>query len=281
MGDFGSTDITVDLCETSGIKVRRFSGIGRDEARNKLASSHGWNMAIEPWEIVLKGHNRIKNLEGSCSYASVLNNKILSKEIRFWVPEHRFSNHTFEIIDAQTSCESGVMLYSTGGRDQNEDLKMLEEWKQRHPMSSQPYYYQACIELSQGKMEQFLRTAEHFLFMESVPSMSTIMTRYYTAYVYLSHFKKVRPTLQNLNLCICEQPLMAEFWCLMGDVNYHLLQKFDDAISFYENAMILGSRRLKNDKWPMDLSKYKEYPQKMISSCTSIKNQFGIYYDNA
>lgn len=277
VGDLGSEDLTIDLCETAGITVERLGDIGRNVARNRLARD-GWNMALEPWEIVVQGQRRIHHQEGSCSYVSILNQKILTKELRFWTPRMRFLNHTFETLAAQTDRESGVIFYSSGKRNSEEDLRLIEQWKQDRPMSSQPYYYQACIELSQGKHEEFLGTANRFLVGSSV-SMSTIMMRYYMACVYLTHKNKVRPTLQNLNLCLCAQPLMAEFWCLLGDVHYHLLKKFEDATEFYENAMILGGRRLKTNKWPMDLTKYKEYPNKMIESCRNILNASSIYYD--
>jgi len=280
VGDLGSDDITIDLCETAGITVERLGDIGRSAARNRLARD-GWNMALEPWEAVILGHALIDSnwLEGCCSYVSILNQKTITKELRFWTPRMRFLNPTFETLAAQTDRESGVILGVHGQRNPEEDLQLIERWKHDFPLSAQPYYYQSCVELSQGKYEAFLKTANHFLFMDSEMSMSTIMTRYYMAYVYLTHRKKARPALQNLNLCLCARPLMAEFWCLLGDVYYHLLREFNNAIEFYENAKILGGRRLKTDKWPMDLTKYKEYPNKMIESCQNIINASSIYYD--
>jgi hypothetical protein len=96
------------------------------------------------------------------------------------------------------------------------------------------------------------------------------MTRYYYAFVQLTQKRAVRPTLQNLNICLCLKPLMAEFWCLSGDVYYHILSQFELAKEFYENALILGSKRLNDDIWPMDVSKYKKYPTMMIDSCDKI-----------
>jgi len=103
------------------------------------------------------------------------------------------------------------------------------------------------------------------------------MIRYYLALAYLIHHRKVKPALQNINLCLCAHPLMAEFWCLIGDVYYHLLKRFDYAKDFYENAIILGARRLKKDKWPMDISKYESYPKKMIESCDQITSNFSHF----
>ena len=277
IGDLGSTDITIPLCEATGVHVKRLGDIGRDEARNKL-TQEGCNMALEPWETVVQGHANI-NKQNGCAYASILNQKMLSKETRFWTPDFCFVNHAFETLEAGTNQESGVILASKGQRDPTESLRLIERWKQKQPMSPQPYYYQACVELSLGQYDKFLQTANRFMLTSSQSSMPAIMTRYYIAYVYLRHKKKVRPALQNLNLCLCSRPLMAEFWCLMGDVYYHLLRKVEDALVFYENALILGSKRLKSDNWPMDIAKYKEYPNKMIDSCQKIIKGSGFYYD--
>ena len=58
---------------------------------------------------------------------------------------------------------------------------------------------------------------------------------------------------------------------------YHLLKKFHQAKDFYENALILGKRRLATDKWPMDISKYGAYPKKMIESCDKIIESHSTY----
>ena len=99
------------------------------------------------------------------------------------------------------------------------------------------------------------------------------MIRYYYAMTMLIYKKSYKPALQNINLCLCAKPLMAEFWCLMADVYYHLLNKFSEAKFFYENAIFMGSRRMKNDVNPIDLDKYKAYPNKMIKSCEQLLQQ--------
>ena len=93
------------------------------------------------------------------------------------------------------------------------------------------------------------------------------------------HKKRVKPALQNLNLCLCAKPLMAEFWCLTGDVYYHLLHDFKKAKQFYHNAIVLGHHRLKSDKWPMDITKYNTYPSKMIESCDELLKSTKLYVE--
>jgi tetratricopeptide (TPR) repeat protein len=69
---------------------------------------------------------------------------------------------------------------------------------------------------------------------------------------------------------------MAEFWCLLGDI-YYKQNKYEKSIAFYQNAMDLGSRRKNSDTWPLEISKYKTYPSKMINNCNKMINQ-KIYY---
>ena len=69
--------------------------------------------------------------------------------------------------------------------------------------------------------------------------------------------------------CIAVKPLMAEYWCVLGDIHYRANQ-YKKALAFYENALILGSKRPGIDEWPVEISKYKDYPKKMIESCQSM-----------
>jgi len=208
--------------------------------------------------------------------ASIFYNGSLSKEVRVW-NTGRFHNPIFERLD-QDGIDSDIVLYSGGGIHFEDAMRLLEEWKKEKPTSPQPYYYHACMLLSEGRYEEFIQMAEHYLFIEKDKnSLSATMTRYYYAMIQLLYRRKARPALQNLNLCLCANPLMAEFWCLTGDVHYHLLKSFEKAKSFYENAMILGSRRLSSSQWPMEVSKYDEYPQKMIESCEKIIKARFVY----
>lgn len=63
---------------------------------------------------------------------------------------------------------------------------------------------------------------------------------------------------------------MAEFWCLTADIHYHLRGAMRVAEGLYENAVILGGHRSLEDRWPMDLSKYKDYPERMMDSCQQL-----------
>ena len=272
VGDMGSTDRTVDICDNYGAQIVMLDDRDKAEARNRIIEDHGGdlNLMLEPWEILAQGHSNIA--EG---FVKILNNQTLSKEARVW-KQGRFINPVYEILENPCSNETDVLLYVVGSRDHEEDLKRVDLWIEKEPRLSSPYYYKACSLMSLGRYDEFIKCAEHFLFLDS-KSMSAVMCRYYLAMIYLIHKRQYKPVLQNLNLCLCARPLMAEFWCLMGDVYYHLLKRFADAIEFYENAMLLGKRRLANDKWPMDISKYNQYPKKMIESCEKIISTRATY----
>ena len=236
-------------------------------------SAYEQHMYLEPWEILSSG--KLKDIYGE-RYVSILKNQQLSKEVRFW-RHGKFVDPIYERLDVATDAESGVMLYCIGSRDLLDDMKLIEEWKESKPMLPRPYYYQACVHFALQQYEQFYPVADHYLFLDPKPSLTSIMMRYYYALALLIHKRKVRPVLQNINLCLCERPLMAEFWCLMADAYYHLLKKFDFAKTFYENAIFLGSKRLRTDKWPMDISKYGAYPKTMIDSCQKILETTSVY----
>lgn len=272
VGDLGSTDRTVDICERYGAHIIRMDDRDRSAARNRLIEEapEGLNMMIEPWEVLAQGHQNIA--EG---YAKILNNQTISKEVRIW-SKGRFVNPVYERLNSEVKNDVDVLFYGVGSRDYDEDLRMVELWLNDNPRASAPYYYKACCLMALGRYDEFLKTAEHFLFLDK-SSMSSVMARYYLSMIYLMHKRQYKPVLQNINLCLCAQPLMAEFWCLLGDAYYHLLRRFVDAKDFYENAMFLGSRRLANDKWPMDISKYNQYPQKMIDSCSKIIGTRAVY----
>ena len=272
VGDFGSTDDTLNILKEFNAEVVPVRGMPRNEARERLASLSldAWNLWIEPWEIVFQNPKSFMKLKEKLGYVRIINNQMVTWEIRLWKGNCKFIYPIFETIKETKASDSSMILSSKGMVDLDEAMPILNEWKSKDPLLAEPYYYQACLFLSQNKYEDFLKTAEHYLFIEKKFTMSSVMIRYYYALIQLTQKRLVKPVLQNINLCLCAKPLMAEFWCLTGDVYYHLLKKFDLAKEFYENAIILGQKRLYNDKWPMDITKYNKYPNKMIDSCNKI-----------
>lgn len=280
VNDLQSQDQTVEYAQKAGAIVLHHQSEDRSEIRNRIVEQAGtkYHMFLEPGEQLVQGITEIQNFSVNSAYVSIITNGTLRKEIRLWNTEKKFKfvNPVFEHLDCKTELEVPVYIAGTINNDPGQ-LVALRKWKERDPRNPSPYYYEASLLLSMGDLDGFMNVTEHYNFLETKKtSMPAIMNRYYYALAFL-HKGKVRPALQNINLCLCAKPLMAEFWCLIGDVYYHLVKNFDKAIRFYENAMILGSRRHKSDRYPMDISKYKKYPQKMIESCQKIKDSFGVY----
>lgn len=278
VNDINSTDQTVAIAKKMNAQVVHFDIENRSELRKKISEQTDtqWQMYLNPGEVLLKGFNAFKELQ--TSYVSVLTQETLKKEIRIWEKEKgNFKNPIFEFFEYSTNHEIPVVIHSPVVRYTQEDVLRLDRWQEVEPTNAAIHYYKAIVYLALGCIDKFINESEHYMFMDNNKnSMASIMNRYYYALVQL-HQKKVQNTLKNINLCLCEQPLMAEFWCLIGDVYYYLIKDFRKAIDFYENAIILGSRRQKNDKWPMDISKYKKHPLKMIDSCKKINESFSVF----
>jgi len=274
VADLGSTDGTIQIAEQSA-EVYRMDCL-RNDARNKLIEmTTGPTLSLEPWEAVAQGHHTLSNVSKQ-TYATILQNKTLTKDIRAWCGKPKFINPVYEMIEGDGS-ESDILIYSTGRTDHSELLSAINDWKLEAPTAIAPYYYEACTLLSLGKWKEFLAVSEHYMFLDKTKSISSVMNHYYFSMVQLVYMKKVVPTLQNLSICLAAKPLMAEFWCLAGDVHYHLTKRFNVAKDLYENAIMLGGKRLKSDKWPMDLAKYRSYPMKMIESCDKLMESKSLY----
>ena len=281
VADLGSEDDTVDLCEAAGAEIFRFeANHPKNEVRNKLVKqTNDVTLLLEPWEVLVQGKDTVVQASQSL-YAMIVNQKSLTKEVRVWVDHPKFINPVYETLDI-AGHESNIMIYSAGRPNTGELLKEIQNWKESSPTAIAPYYYEACTLLALGRWREFIPISEHYMFLDKTQSVSSTMNHYYYAMVQLMHVKKVKPTLQNLAICLACNPLMAEFWCLAGDVHYHLTKKLSVAKDLYENAILLGNKRLKNDHWPMDITKYKTYPEKMIHSCNQIMADKSIYLPNS
>jgi tetratricopeptide (TPR) repeat protein len=248
---------------------------GMHLCRNSLLdrSRYDWQLLLDPWEMLVQGDilDRLRT-DGKAAKFSVIQGDHLSYQTRFWrKSKARFVNPVFERVDLDGE-PSGGMIISGHGDTLARDLALANDWVNNAPTNPDPYYYRACLHLfSMENYDSFLQDAESYFFMESqTDSPSAIMMRYYLAGVYCFARKDVPKAIQNLASCLAMRPTMAEFWCLLGDIYYHLMRQYGKAAVFYENAMILGSRRLNIDAFPMEISKYEEYPKKMLTNCNEI-----------
>lgn len=234
--------------------------------RNSLIAD-GWNLHINSWEILIDENSTLLKLKNpKAYYFQVIENGIVSKEVRYWHSSLnlRFENPIYETI----SCKNAefiddVIIYSKGRKPYNPEI--IKKWKESSPLSIQPYYYESFIHLSNNKYKEFVKTAKYYLLHNLDNTMSAIMLKYYISMVNLYALNDFNEIIPNLMHCIAANPLMAEFWCLLGDFSYKS-KNYSNAKSFYENAIILGSKRLKSDWWSLEIDKYKTYPENMIKS---------------
>lgn len=281
-GDLGANPETIRICKKYGAKVKRlYLNDDYSKVRNELIAEteEDWIMMIEPWETILHGHDAILSAlkKSPTAYRlSVLQSEIITKQVRLWPKKMglKFINPVYETIIEDGATDLGAYLHATGGRTDQKEL--VKKWRAAKPLSMEPVYYDACTMLVEKKWTEFLNAAQHYIFQEKKKKMSLTMIRYYCAMVNSYVMKDHQKALEHLVHCIDDKPTMAEFWCLLGDV-YYAVNQYDKAAVFYDNAMILGSRRLKNDDWPFEIGKYKEYPTKMIATCEKAMTASRLY----
>ena len=273
VADLGSTDDTVSLCKKYGAKVVSMSfQDDYSQIRNELLSSSDteWNFYIRPGEILASGHDQIEEIQGSKPrHVQVFQGNVITKETRLWT-DQTFQNPVFESIFDESEPLERVAIYDPSKPDHSENMELVEKWKERSPAATETHYYEACILLAQGKLKEFQAVAKRYLFYRK-RGMPSTMTRYYWSLVQMHLSNDMSDAFPKIIKCISEKPLMAEFWCLLGDI-YYKSQDFKKAIAFYENAIILGSKRPQLDDWPLEIAKYKEYPEHMIESADKIIN---------
>lgn len=253
-----------------GVKLRFENDYSK--VKNSLISlADDWILFLEPWEKIIKGHGHIlKAMEKIGAYhVRVLQGDILSKELKLW---HKSKNLFFEnpVFESVIDNTAGVIetIVSSKPIKHNNKQKIITEWSKKEPLSSIPNYYQSCLYLSEKKYDEFIGSANKFLFLNN-KGLPVVMTKYYLAMVQLYIKKDTSSAIKNILPCIAVNPTMAEFWCLLGDIFYSRKQ-YNKAYDFYENAIILGERRPKDDLWPVEIQKYKTYPKNMMSQCLKI-----------
>jgi tetratricopeptide (TPR) repeat protein len=232
----------------------------RANLRNRLAqeSLTTWQMYIEPWETF---NGDLPELIKDAYYLNVISNNILTKEIRIWNKDKlSFINPIHEKIVANGSILDNFIL--SDGSYQS-DLSVIKQWKVDNPKSDEPVYYEAFYYLKEQQWDDFIRLADHYLFNNNKTRMSTVMIKYYLAMVYCYVNKDAQKALRHVLEILAVKPLMAELWCLLGDIHV-LIAQYKKAKQFYENAIIFGQRRLNDDLYPMDISKYSDYPNRRI-----------------
>lgn len=273
VGDLGSTDNTLSICENrnvSTISIPWYKDYSK--ARNSLvqASTTDWQMYIEPWENIQNGHDQILwhiNQDYEALNVYKVAGDLITKTTRLWKKSSgkRFSRPVYESLEPDSDNQLIECLISGTG-SQEDVLDILTEWKKQQPHASDIDYYWSCTYLAAGRYDLFLKHAKEFLFKAKGSSKASLMTHYYMAYIYLRVFRTPAECINHIIYCLSVHPTFAEFWCLLGDA-FVSLNQWHRAAAFYDNALVLGSRRVNNDSFPVEVSKYHEYPTKMLEQC--------------
>lgn len=270
IADLGSNDNTLQLCQKYPIISVPLND-NYSKVRNYISdkSETIWQMYICPWEVLLNGHENIIETINVASkksyYLEILQGDVITKQIRLWrKDEKKFINPIFEKIVDENAEYVNAIVWS--GKSPLEDEELINKWKKDNPFALDPCYYQAYTALNKKKYKEFIKLAEYYIFQNKEQNITKIMTHYYLGVVNCLVTDDQNSAIKNAAICISQHPLMAEFWCLLGDA-YLKSNELEKAITFYENGKILGSYRLRSDRWPMQISKYDEYPTEMIENC--------------
>ena len=269
VGNLGSDDGSLEVCSSYGAEIvdvskkRDFSLI-----RNGL-SGEGLNLYLEAWEFLARGKENVISADGP-RQVCVISGGTASKETRIWRGKNGFVNPVYEtIVDQSAKYDPMIVIVSGDAPNlEPERRELLNKWLESRPTSCEPYYYMACSCLCERKYEKFFLYARKYMAMETNPGVESVLLCYYMAQIEL-HTGRLNEASRHIIFCLSVRPMMAEFWCLLGDMLYKQ-NKFGKARSMYENAIIIGRSRKNYDPYPVEISKYKEYPEKMMKSIDEI-----------
>lgn len=283
VGDMGCKDSTINKCLKIKAKIVRLH-LENDLSKARIEllkhSQTKWNLYIEPWEFFLSGKELLEkytSLQPAAYKFNILDSDLITKQIRLWHTDTKvyFKNPVFEHL-VGSSLSSDVYLVSEN-KQINENI--LENWLKEKPLSSEPIYYKAFIELKKNNWDAFLNYASNYLYKEKILKKPVVMTYYYVSMVNCYIKNDLKKALEAIVPCLSSCPTMAEFWCLTGDI-FYTMKDYKKAKSFYENAILLGCKRSSLDDYPIEISKYREYPEKMIRSCQEINKNINFYISN-
>jgi hypothetical protein len=231
---------------------------------------------IETNEMIINGPGEIKDLLNKKDVYSVLllNNGVLARATRFFSSNFnlKFENPIFETVFFDNPKSTNIVLKTLIEKDFHNEYERIVDWKKSDPFNPMPLYYECCYYLKNNKIDDFITQTEKYFFLENKKDLpSYVMLKYYLSYILFYHKKDIKNAMLNLIFCIEKNPTLAEFWCLLGDINFEI-KKYKKAYYFYENAMILGRNRCNEDFFPIEIRKYSTYPELMKTKCSELIN---------
>lgn len=262
VGDLGSTDSTERVCSDHGVRLVRLDWMmDYSAARNSLVAD-GMNLMVEPWETLEGGCREILESEGNFNL-TVVKGSVVSKEIRLW-NGLRFKNPVYETLeDESAGYLPGAVLVGSGWPDRRRDnLEICERWALSRPTSRETWYYLAFSHLALGNTDEFLKHSEKYMAMTERFGPAEMQIAYRSAQAMAGRGDYSRAA-GMLAWCLFQKPAFSEFWCLAGDM-FFLGGDVQKARMMYKNALTMGCRRSTSDPSPLELSKCREYPEKML-----------------
>jgi len=283
VADLGCIDNTIELCNKYNLKIKKVSkNNDMSLVRNNLIeeTQTEWILSINPWECIVSGKESIIKSINSIENAykiNILQNDTVSKEIRLWnkKKELKYNNPVYECLYGKFDVIPVYFLCT----DKNKEIKEkdIDSWLDKSPLLTSPLYYKACYHLIEKRWDSFINLAEIYIHQQKEYDVPYYMINYYLSMVLTYIKKDYQKAGKHLIVCLAKMPTMAEFWCLYGDI-FCSIHDYSRAIAMYENAKIMGEYRLNNDEFPVEISKYKEYPEKMIQSCNETIKSTKLYY---
>jgi hypothetical protein len=138
IGDLGCKDETINKCRKHNAKIIPVS-FNNDfsKVRNYLLkhSDSKWNFYIEPWEVIMNGHEAIQETLIGPQIAYKLNliqGDVITKQIRLWHNKTglEFKNPVFETITGESK---DIASYIAIGSNKNANiyLDIVEKWREK------------------------------------------------------------------------------------------------------------------------------------------------------
>src|SRR5690606_18587977 len=122
----------------------------------------------------------------------------------------------------------------------------IQSWEKSKPLSLRPKYYKTMNYLTENNYDRFIAESKTYMHLDHSVDEGTVMMAYYRSLINLYYKDNYLDSIKDIIFCLSYNPQMSEFWCLLGDF-YFKLKNIDKSASFYENALIVASKRDFND----------------------------------
>ena len=114
----------------------------------------------------------------------------------------KFENIVCETIYGPKKSSNGI-IFSDNYSNLKRDFELSKSWLAKSPAAPEPYYYHACLSLASGNYQEFLKSANTYLFIEKKSSPQINLINYYLSNYYCYHEKDAQKSI-NCSVQIAE-----------------------------------------------------------------------------